>query len=85
MSEIERVKELMEVLFSRAESQFLNHFSRKGGEGYGGARIEPWSKEYRMGVLAYMKMYMGLLNLDYYERSLQQKIKEMVLKQREKY
>ena len=72
---LKKSSELLEQLFSRAESQYMNWFSRKGGKGYGGGQVEPWSREFRLGVLKIMGFHLELWNLDYYERSLKVKSK----------
>ena len=59
--EVKEIRELMENIFSDAEALFLNHYSRTNeGEGYGGAVIKPWTKDYRLGVIGYLKMMVEL-------------------------
>ena len=78
--------EELEVLFSRAERLFLNHFSRIGKDefggptaGYGGAVIKSGSKEYREGVLKYMWMLLKIREDDYWLSKLRFDVKRFEL------
>ena len=96
---VEAAGELLEAVYSKAVHLFLNHFSRAGSNpllrrdgleaekvaGYGGALVQPWSKDFRIGVVSYMKMLVELINLDYYERSLKVKVDDLLLKKRKEY
>ena len=43
---------------------------KKKVSGYGGAKIEPWSKDWRFGVISYMKMMLDLYELEYWKAKL---------------
>ena len=95
---VEEKSEELSVIFSKAESLFMNHFSRGGSKlgfwdgdkmvdedgkviegvgSYGGAKVAHNSKEFRDGVINYMRFLMKLLELDFYERSLSFKEKDL--------